>query len=176
MLGCSVTWSLPRPPGESVPERVSQTQARSCASSLAVHPQRHTHMHQVNGLKYASTCERVLGEIPVPAYTDPSSTLSVVLPAGISSVALDSKDRWAVSPCPELSVLAPTPAPLPAPMLRLHPGGTSICGWRELLPPPRPLPGVPVSGRPCPLPASGLPQGPLCPSTAWHLLPERLQW
>ncbi|XP_026957776.1 kielin/chordin-like protein isoform X6 [Sagmatias obliquidens] len=59
---------------------------------------------------------------------------------------------------------------------RLHPGEASVYGWRELLPPPRPLSGMPVLGRPCPLPTSGLPQGLLCPPVAWSLLPEQLQW
>lgn len=39
----------------------------------------------------------------------------MVLPSDLSSVALDSKDRWALSPLQELSILAPLSCPFPLP-------------------------------------------------------------
>lgn len=162
MPQCSVPWPLP---AWSLLGRVSHTQECTCRSPSACQSQRHTHLPAGGRTKCTHTHKCVLREMPMP----PPLPLWGQLPSGTPRVALGSKGRGAVCPLLAPSVFAPIPPHL---LPRLYPGETSICAWRELLPPPRPLPGVLVSGRPCPLPASGLSQSALCPPAAWSLLPE----
>lgn len=151
--------------------QVAQTRAHTCMSPLALQPQGHTHLPEGKGTKcsrvHAHTHTRMLREIHMLVSLHGDSFQVALLQW------LWTQGQRGCQPAPCTLGLCPNhPPPLP----RLCPGETSVCGWGALLPPPRPLPGMPVSGRPGPLSTSGLPHGLLCPPSAWSLLPAQLQW
>lgn len=126
-------------------------------------PETHTHLHlQVMGLQLF---------IPVRKIYIATHSLHPPLPDWWLWV-LGALERLQVAPSP---VNLCRNAFLYCLLPRLRLGDTGVCGWRELPSSKRPLPRVPLSGRPSSLPASCLPQRPLWSPAAQHLLQDRLQ-
>ena len=105
----------PCPHGECA-GRVSQTQACTRMSPLALHPQRHTQLPAGKGTKHTHTHTHkcVLREISLSAYTAPPPPPLPPwgqLPSGTCAVALDSRVEGlsaCSSHCQSLSPLLPT--------------------------------------------------------------------
>lgn len=142
------------------PFAFSPAEARICLQVRGVNTRTPGHRH---------TC--VCSERCPPLHHRPSSRSVGTASGQHFPVALAGLGGGPSGAWPGTASLCPR-QPLPPPLRRLHPGGAGVCGWRELPPPWRPLPGVPLSGRPRPLPAPALPQGPLRPPAAWALLSE----